>query len=109
MDNHEFGIMKTPPTEDGMYECYEPKKYNCISVSDDYIQPLLEDLSELDCYWHSLSRPEKNLAYTGITLIPPSSLNLFISLLGNNRETDRLKKLFIKARDEEKFVIHFGL
>lgn len=109
MDNHEFGIMKNDPIYSKEYVEYEPRKYNCISVNDEYIQPLLEDLNNLDCYWHSLERPEKNLAYTGITLIPPSSLEMFLDVIKNNPGTDELEILLKQAKRDNKFVIHYGL
>ena len=88
MAKHEFGIMNKAPSQDENYNSYEPQKYDCISVDDDYIQPLLDSLSELKCFWHSLARPELNLTYTG---------------------TGELKELLIKAKEKNKFVIHYGL
>ena len=101
--------MKDAPAQHRRYDTYEPEKYDCISVHDDDIEPLLEKLSSLDCFWHTLSRPEKNLAYCGITLIPPSSLNRFIELLEGTAGTEELKDLLTKAEEEDKFVIHFGI
>lgn len=109
MAKHEFGMMKKPPGQNEVYVDYKPEKYDCISVDDDYIQPLLEKLSRLDCYWHSLKRPEKGLTYTGITLIPPSSLEVFITVLDGATGTEELKALLIKAEEEGKYIIHYGL
>lgn len=109
MAKHEFGIMKVAPRQNKRYDTYEPEKYDCISVHDDYIEPLLERLSQIDCYWHSLEHPEKNLAYCGITLIPPSSLKRFIELLEGTVGTEELISLLMKAKEDEKFVIHFGI
>jgi len=109
MAKHEFGIMKVAPRLNKRYDTYEPEKYKCISVDDDYIEPLLERLSQIDCYWHSLERPEKNLAYCGITLIPPSSLQRFIELLEGTVGTEELRSLLMKAKEEDKFIIHFGI
>ena len=109
MAMHEFGIMNNAPRQNGRYDAYEPKKYDCISVHDDYIEPLLEKLSSVDCFWHTLSRPEKNLAYYGVTLIPPSSLNRFIEILEGTVGTEELIDLLSKAKEEDKYVIHFGI
>ena len=38
MAKHEFGIMESAPVSGKRYDEYEPKKYNCISVDDDYIE-----------------------------------------------------------------------
>lgn len=109
MPKHEFGIMKQEPKLNKRYDTYSPEKYDCISVSDDYIEPLLKKLEIIDCYWHTLNRPEKNLAYCGITLIPPSSMEQFIEILNDSTGTEELKNLLIKAKDLNKFVIHFGI
>lgn len=109
MAKHEFGIMRKNPAPHQRYDTYEPEKYDCISVHDDFIEPLLDELSALDCYWHTIDRPEKGLAYCGISLIPPSSMKQFVSLLDGNAEMDELRSLLLKAKSENKFVIHFGI
>ena len=67
MPTHKFGIMKKAPKQSERFDVYVPEKYDCISVNDDDIEPLLEKLSQIPCFWHTLERPEKNLAYCGIT------------------------------------------
>lgn len=109
MAKHEFGIMNVSPKLNKRYDSYEPEKYDCISVHDDYIEPLLEKLAYIECYWHTLDRLEKGLAYYGITLIPPSSMEQFIDCLEKKTGTEELIKLLLKAKEEEKFVIHFGI
>ena len=109
MGKHEFGVMRIKPKPNKRYDTYEPEKYDCISVHDDLIEPLLDKLSVIDCYWHTLERPEKGLAYCGITLIPPSSMEQFVSLLDGNAGMDELKSLLLKAKAEDRFIIHFGI
>lgn len=109
MAKHEFGIMKITPKLNERYDAYEPEKYDCLSVDDDYIEPLLEKLSIVDCYWHTLKQPGKGLAYCGITLIPPSSIWKFVELIEGNIGTEELKSLLVKAREDNNFVIHFGI
>lgn len=109
MEKHEFGIMQNSPTEREDFVTYEPKKYGCIPVPDSVLLPVLENLYTLDTFWHSVTRPEKNLAYTGITLIPPTSLGVFLNALENVEGTENLTRLLQKAQAEEKFVIHYGL
>ena len=53
MAKHEFGIMDIAPTLKQEYNKYEPEKYHCISVEDEYIESLLKELSVIPCYWHS--------------------------------------------------------
>ena len=110
MANHEFGIMPHDPAPDRRYDEYEPQRYNCITVDDEDIEPLLTELQKVDCYWHTLRQPGKGLAYCGITLIPPTSLALFHSLLsGAGRRLEALIHLTEKAQLENRYIIHFGI
>ncbi|MDY5399250.1 MAG: hypothetical protein SPG31_00130 [Eubacterium coprostanoligenes] len=59
MAKHEFGIMDIAPTLKQEYNKYEPEKYHCISVEDEYIESLLKELSVIPCYWHSLQQEER--------------------------------------------------
>ena len=109
MAKHEFGIMKIPPQKGKSYETYNPQKYHCISVNDDDLVNILASLESVDFYWHSLGVPGKGLAYCGISLIPPASMQAFISAIGNLPELSELKALLQKAHAENKWIIHFGL
>ncbi len=109
MAKHEFGIMETAPKSGERYDEYEPQKYHCITVDDDYIEDILERFNDIDFYWHSLDVPGKGLAYCGITLIPPSSDKAFVAAIEDIPELSGLKALLQKAMDENKFVIHFGI
>ena len=109
MANHEFGIMQIPPEYGKQYEDFEPEKYNCISVNDDYIESVANDLNNIDFYWHILDVSGKGLAYCGVTLIPPLSMQKFISVIENNSKLNELKELLSKALNENKWVIHFGI
>lgn len=109
MAKHEFGIMDVTPLYGERYDTYEPDKYNCISVHDDYIENILIELSGIDFYWHTLDVPGKGLAYCGITLIPPKSFKQFIDVINNKLEFMELRELLIQAQSENKYVIHFGI
>ena len=109
MAKHEFGIMDIAPTLKQEYNKYEPEKYHCISVEDEYIGPLLKELSVIPCYWHSLKQEKRGLAYYGITLIPPHSLKEFISVIDSKMQFNELRNLLSKASNDNKFVIHFGI
>lgn len=50
MAEHEFGIMAENPVRGVRYDHYEPWKYGCISIHDDYIEPLLAKLAEIDFF-----------------------------------------------------------
>lgn len=109
MPSHNFGIMQTQPQKCERFDRYEPQRYNCISVDDDDLLPLLEKFEEVKCYWHTLDRAETGLAYCGITLIPPESLGSLIENIWSNQNLSELLSLFSLAEKENKFIIHFGI
>lgn len=109
MASHGFGIMETAPVVGKRYDKYEPEKYNCISIDDDYIEHIQEQLDVFDSFSHTLDRPVKGLNYVGITLIPPASISAFLSVIGDSVEYAELRKLLIEAEKRNKFVIHYGL
>ena len=101
--------MERTPLHGERYDKYEPNKYNCITVHDNYIECILEQSLNIDFYWHTLDVPGKGLAYCGITLIPPTSLKQFIDVISNKKELAELRQLLIQAEAENKYVIHFGI
>ena len=111
MPKHEFGIMQKGPVTNKRYDSYEPEKYNCIAIDDDYIEAVSEKLLNVDCYWHTLKRPEKGLAYYGVTIIPPNSMDALIEMLLRQdvSECIPLIDLAKKAKEDEKYIIHFGI
>lgn len=106
---HEFGIMNNAPKNGKRYDEYEPEKYNCISVNDDYIENIVPNLTDIDFYWHTLDVKGKGIAYCGVTLIPPTSTELFIKAIKDIAELSELVELAENARSENKWMIHFGL
>ena len=109
MARHEFGIMQNAPKKVKRYDEYKPNKYNCISVDDTYVEKIDADLNNIDFYWHTLDMPAKGIAYTGITLIPPKSLQAFTAVIKDIAELNVLRDLLENAFIENKWVIHFGL
>ena len=109
MPRHEFGIMQSEPMKGERFDEYEPEKYDCITIDDVFIEPLLSELLDINFYWHSIDVPGKGIAYWGITLIPPVSLHSMIDKISNITELHLLKELLINAKNESKFVIHFGI
>lgn len=65
MAKHEFGIMMNTPRQSERYDEYEPWKYECISVDDKDLEGVVERLSSIDFYWHTLSVKGKGLTYCG--------------------------------------------
>lgn len=111
MSKHEFGIMKITPTYKELFNEYEPNKYNCIKVDDDFIGPILIELQNVDTYWHTIQNKKSGLAYYGITLIPPTSMDVLINILSlkNMVEYDSLIYLLNQAKEYNKYIIHFGI
>ncbi len=114
MPFHEFGIIENIQNEKRKIS-YESQKYNCISVDDEIIMHLNENLSIMRTYFHSLERPEFGLAYWGITIIPPESLSFFYDVVTSSTickksiEINELAYKIIQAKEGNKFMIHFGV
>lgn len=106
---HEFAIMPQEPQKGQRYDEYEPQKYACISVHDDVIEGILQDLNGIEFYHHVVGEPKKGLAYYGITLIPPTSEKKFIDVIADNEELANLKALLETALMFDKWIIHFGI
>ncbi len=109
MAKHEFGIMPFAPEKGVRYEEYEPYKYDCISVDDDYLENIVSRFDNINFYWHSLGVPSKGLAYCGVTLIPPTSILDCINIIENINELFELKNLMRRAYNEQKWIIHYGI
>ena len=105
MAKHEFGIMMDAPQQGKRYDEYEPWKYACISVDDAYLEGVVERLTSIDFYWHTLSVKGKGLAYCGVSLVPPSSLKAFIDVIDDIPKLYGLKGLLEKALGQNKILI----
>ena len=97
------------PEPEQIFEEYEPEKYDCIAVDDEYVQEEAEMLAGVSVYWHGLDRPESGLAYHGITLIPPESIEEVIEAVKDASGMERLMEMLVVAKRKRKFVIHFGV
>lgn len=109
MARHEFAIMQRTPLTGERIDSYEPEKYTLLAVDDDWIEPLLPALNEIDFFWHTVDCRGKGLAYCGITLIPPEAMDEMIQALGAESALCALRALLVQARAENKFVLHYGL
>lgn len=110
MATHKFGIMQQTPDNE-RYDSYEPQSYDCISIDDDFIEPLMPMFDNIPCYCHTRLLPTHNLVYCGITLIPPKSAKLFTDIFRKNNigQYDTIILLFEEASKREKYIIHYGL
>ena len=109
MARHEFGIMQDSPQQGQRYDAYEPWKYHCIDIDDDNLEGIVHNFTQIDFYWHTLDVKGKGLAYCGITLIPPCSIQEFIDVIKDIPALSELKVLSEKALSENKWIIHYGL
>ncbi len=40
MATHKFGIMQNEPINNERFDEYEPNKYHCIAIDDNFIEPI---------------------------------------------------------------------
>lgn len=109
MARHEFGIMQHAPLGGKRYDDYEPEKYDCISVDDVFLEDVVGAFTPIDFYWHTLDVRGKGLAYCGVTLIPPQSLEALIAIIRDLPGLSELTALSETAQRAGKWMIHFGL
>ncbi|AFS78755.1 hypothetical protein Curi_c17480 [Gottschalkia acidurici 9a] len=115
---HNFGIIEN--LEDFNEDEFEPEKYNCIFIEDDFLGEIYhagfkEKLDKLETYFHNLNRPNTSLAFYGTTLIPQTSLEYFLSITinenikHNSKELEMLIEKISTAIKENKWMIHYGI
>ena len=111
MAYHEFGIIESPPKEHQRFDKFKPEKFGFIKINDDFIEPLLHEFDGIHCYWHTLECPGTNLAYCGITLIPPESIDSFIFTFSKHDKElySEVIELFREAKTRGKYIIHYGI
>ncbi|MBU5677677.1 hypothetical protein KQI88_14745 [Alkaliphilus sp. MSJ-5] len=115
---HEFGIIDC--LEEYDEDKYEPEKYNCVSVDDDFLGEIYHarfknKIKKLETFAHNTNRPFKDLAYYGITLIPPKFLKYFLDIIveenvkHKSKELEMLIEKISTAIKENKWMIHYGI
>ncbi len=115
---HQFGIIDYLEEYDEYN--YEPEKYNCVFVDDDFLGEIYHagfknKIEKLETFAHNTNRPFKDLAYYGITLIPPKSLKYFLDIIVEenvsykSKELDMLIDKISIAIKENKWMIHYGI
>ena len=108
---HEFGIIEHFSSRIKKYSKYQPEKYNCISIDDDYILPLGEKIYGIKMINPCLNEKCKTLCYYGVTIIPVESLSQFrtVFIEENNHVYNQMISLIDRAIDEQKNIIHYGV
>ena len=94
-------------------------KYQCVDVPDMIINGWWDSLTKMKTYFHTIQRPATALARWGVTLIPPESLDTFIDIVLHHTneyfhkycedKITLLLDLLARAKQEEKYVIHYGV
>jgi len=115
---HDFGIIDQFE-ENKWYSEYEPQKYNCVSVDmnlmDKIFEMYLEELLQIKTYACISTQHLQGLEESGVTLIPPDSLQPFCDVIlkaNNQLKAQQLLGLIDKIQDamkESKYLIHFGI
>ena len=110
----EFGIIDDfQPNQ--KYTIYEPEKYHCVAIDDEYIDDWWERLLMIRTYNMSLEQPQWALSRWGITLIPPESLPALLEIIAKDKRIywdDNLVELADLIRQaiiENKYMIHYGV
>lgn len=78
------------------YINYIPKRYNCISADDIFIESIVDKLLSVVCYWYSIDNKKNGLAYYGITLISPESCGSICKLIDDSDEYLQLNRFLWK-------------
>lgn len=95
------------------------RRHHCLAVPDEIINDWWDGLLEMKSYVRSFDRPETAVDRWGVTLIPPESIDVFIKIIITRTSAEWIKKcgeilfallsLLEKAKEENKFVIHYGV
>jgi len=114
----EFGIIENF-NEKRDYTGYLPEQYHCVAIDDDrYISDWWEALLTMDTfnvYSERILQPQKALSRWGITIIPPDSLPILLSIVTSDKRYQRDKRLHLFANliqtaiERKKHMIHYGV
>jgi len=114
-DRAEFGIIDDFDSQKDYSGSYEPERYHCIAICDDALNDWWDDLKDIKTYFHCYNRPETALARWRITLIPPESLEQLIAVILAKTAVEyrddalEIVALLQRAKQDRKFVIHYGV
>lgn len=118
MAQHKFATINQFNTNKKFY-LYEPEKYDCIDVDMQLIDIIIDNYtsewSEIITYLGGTLEKFTGLDESGITIIPPESLNKIRNIvtdcnlkLQNKQLSDLLFKLD-EAIINKMYIIHFGI
>lgn len=119
MPYHQFGIIENFDKNND-YGYYTPAAYNTVDINDELTDNWYKRLTMMKSYFHCYNRPATALAFCGVTLIPPESLDLFYDIVAVDTKKENLTfeqaenlsellNMILKAKKHNKFMIHFGI
>lgn len=106
---HEFGILDEAPLQGDRFEEYDSDKCGCIAVDDDYVEKVLDRFMDVNTFAHGIDIPYKGLVYSGITIIPPESFDDMLKATCYLEGMDALRLLIKKAKEQKRYMIHYGI
>ncbi|QZY56849.1 hypothetical protein [Crassaminicella profunda] len=115
---HRFGIIDC--LEEYTEDEFDPEKYNCTCLDHDFLGEIYhagfkDKIEKLETFFHNTNKPSKDLAYYGITLIPPKSLKYFLNIIVEenvkykSKELEMLIEKISTAMKANKWMIHYGI
>ena len=113
MPYHEFVVYKKKPNYFTNFSKMYLKQKNMVKVSDEFIYDI--SFYKVETYFHYYRKKckKKGLALLGITIIPPESLEQFQKIIKshnkNNEVINELIKLTEEAKENDYFIIHYGI
>ena len=113
MPYHEFVVYKKKPNYFTNFSKMYLKQKNMVKVSDEFIDEI--SFYKVETYFHYYRKKckKKGLALLGITIIPPESLEQFLKIIKshnkNNEVINELIKLTEEAKENDYFIIHYGI
>lgn len=95
------------------------KEFNCLSLPDSILAVWWKDIESMPVYFQEYSRPNFGIDLWGVTLIPATSLPLFLDVVKTTtpskytnfyaEEFSNLLKMIDRGIGENKFMICFGV
>lgn len=106
---HEFGILEEAPLHGERFDANAPQKRGCIAVDNGYLENEIQRFMNIDTFCHGIDIPYKGLVFSGITIIPPESLDEFLSATNCLEGMDALRMLIKRAKEQKRYMIHYGI
>lgn len=113
MPYHEFEIYKKKPNYFTNFSKIYLKQKDMVKVSDEFIDEI--SFYKVETYFHYYRKKYKKngLALSGITIIPPESLENFLKIIKSHNKNNKVMnepiKLTEEAIENNWYIIHYGV